>query len=365
MNNLLFILGTRPEAIKLSPLILKAQKNSDTKVEIILTSQHPQLCRETLANFGIIPTRELEAFESEQGLTMLSARILTELANLKIDWKNSLVCVQGDTTSAIMGAYAAYLQGSKVAHIEAGLRSHDYFPFPEEMNRKLISSLAEFNFCATKSNAQNLIAEGIDKEKIYVVGNTVIDAMLHFNVTKRQPVIEKSILITLHRRENHGEVIHTVTKIINQLVQRFNNGFRWIFITHPNPNVQSSYHSEFKSNPNIEFRSPMPYPEILQELRDATLLITDSGGFQEEATFLGLPTIILRRTTERNEAISAGCCMLVPNPEENLEDLVINFLQESEGNYLRTSKPSLVFGAGNSASKIMEILQTDFNVNFK
>ena len=361
MSYLIFILGTRPEAIKLAPLILLAQQNQQFKVKIVLTSQHPEMCQATLESFGIVPTDVLDSFENEQGLVLLSSRILLELTRINIEWESSTVIIQGDTTSAIMGAYAGFLLGSKIVHIEAGLRSHNRLPFPEETNRKLISILADLNFCATTSNAENLKAEGVSQDKIFVVGNTVIDAILHFGSRSRELEDEKRILITLHRRENQGSVIKTATEIISKLANKFNYGHKWIFIKHPNPNVQSSYDNEFTNNLNIEFRDPIPYPQMIQELRSANLLITDSGGFQEEATFLGLPTLVLRASTERIEAVEDGSCLLVPHPSKNLDTLVTELLEESGGDYARLSKPSDVFGVGNSAEKIMPILQ-DLNL---
>ena len=357
MRDLIFILGTRPEAIKLAPLIIEARKNTNFRVEVILTSQHPFLCRETLLSFGITPSKELNAFDNEQGLVKLSGRILLELDQTNLNLENALIIVQGDTTSSLMASYAAYLQGTKVAHVEAGLRSYERSPFPEEMNRKIISAIADFNFCATNSNAENLINEGVHKDKIFVVGNTVIDAMHHFGVTKRNINPEKSILITLHRRENQGNQIREITKIVSNLANRFDKTYKWIFITHPNPKNQDSYDINFKRNQNIDFRDPIPYPEMLNELHRATLLITDSGGFQEEATYLGLPTLVLRKSTERADAISEGSCQLVLEPHLQLEYLVENLLSNTNGEYEQMSRASKVFGVGNSAARIIETLK--------
>lgn len=357
MKNLIFILGTRPEAIKLAPLIIEAKKNLNLHLDVILTSQHPSLCRETLLSFGITPTRELKAFENDQGLVKLSGRILIELAEMNVDLENSLVIVQGDTSSAVMGSYAAYLQGAKIAHIEAGLRSQERFPFPEEMNRKIISAIADYNFCATESNAQNLRKEGIHEDAIFVVGNPVIDAMHLFGITDRNIEPLKSILITLHRRENQGDRIREITKIIGNLANRFYETHKWIFITHPNPKNEDSYDPDFKKSQYIDFRDPIPYPDMLLELSNATLLITDSGGFQEEATYLGLPTLVLRKSTERTEAITEGSCRLVSAPSEELEHLVEELLQNMNGIYDEMSRASTVFGVGNSAKQIMSTLQ--------
>ena len=181
--------------------------------------------------------------------------------------------------------------------------------------------------------------------------------MLHFGVARRELKTRRTILITLHRRENQGDVIRSATEIISNLANTYNADYRWIFIKHPNPNVQNSYNSDFLNNQNIDFQDPIPYPKMLKELRSASLLITDSGGFQEEATFLGLPTLVLRRTTERREALEEGCCLLVPNPQEELEMLVINLLKNNGGKYDQMSHPSHVFGVGNSAEAILKILQ--------
>jgi UDP-N-acetylglucosamine 2-epimerase (non-hydrolysing) len=225
------------------------------------------------------------------------------------------------------------------------------------MNRKIISAIADFNFCATESNAENLIYEGVHKDKIFVVGNTVIDAMHYFGVTKRSIDPENSILITLHRRENQGARIREITRIISNLADRFNKTHKWIFISHPNPKNQESYDTDFKKNQNIDFRDPLPYREMLNELHRSTLLITDSGGFQEEATFLGLPTLVLRKSTEREEAISEGSCQLVLEPRIELEYLVENLFANTNGIYEQMSRASTVFGAGNSAERIIEIIQ--------
>jgi UDP-N-acetylglucosamine 2-epimerase (non-hydrolysing) len=356
MKTLLFILGTRPEAIKLAPVIIEARKSTIFRTEVILSSQHPEMCVQTLETFGVSPTIVLSGFEKGQSLVSFSSRVLGELKELNVPWKESIVVVQGDTTTSLMGAYAGFLMESKVVHVEAGLRTYDHDPFPEEMNRVLISKLANFHFCATEGNSQNLRTEGISQQQIAVVGNTVIDAINFFNVKRKLNTEKKSILITLHRRENHKTVINETTKIINQLANEFDSDFDWKFIKHPNPLAQAGYDSEFKSNPNITFLNPLLYPEMLMELSESYLVLTDSGGFQEESTYLGIPTLVMRKTTERPEAISSGCCELVADPTKMLEVRIREILS-NEALHQKMSHSSEIFGVGESAKKILDVLK--------
>ena len=356
MKTLLFILGTRPEAIKLAPVILEANNSKVFRTEVILSSQHPEMCVQTLNTFGITPTIVLNGFENGQSLVSFSSKVLGEIAQLDLPWKESIVIVQGDTTTATMGAYAGFLMESKVAHVEAGLRTYERDPFPEEMNRVLISKLANFHFCATEGNSRNLRTEGILQQQIAIVGNTVIDAINFFNVKRSVGKEKKSILITLHRRENHKSIINETTKIINQLANEFDSQFEWKFIKHPNPMAQAGYDSDFKSNPNIRFLDPLPYPEMLAELSKSYLVLTDSGGFQEESTYLGIPTLVLRKTTERPEAISSGCCELIPDPVSTLRTKTRQILT-NESVHEQMSRPSEIFGVGMSAKKIVDVLK--------
>ena len=357
MKTLVFILGTRPEAIKLAPVIIEASNSKNFRTEVILSSQHPEMCAKTLSMFGITPTIILNGFENGQSLVSFSSKVLGELAQLDLPWKESVVIVQGDTTTAVMGAYAGFLMESKVVHVEAGLRTYEPEPFPEEMNRVLISKLASFHFCATEGNSGNLRSEGVLQQHIAIVGNTVIDAINFFKVKRNVSKEKKSILITLHRRENHKSVINETTKVINQLAKEFDSYFDWKFIKHPNPMTQAGFDSEFKSNPNIRFLDPLPYPEMLTELSKSYLVLTDSGGFQEESTYLGIPTLVLRKTTERPEAILSGCCELIADPTKDLRAKTREILT-NELVHQQMSHPSDVFGVGLSAKKIVDVLKT-------
>lgn len=361
-NSIIFILGTRPEAIKLAPIILESQKLQGTRVEIILTGQHPTMCISALESFGIRPTRILNTIKAQQPLLELSAKILFELSSIHLNWKEAIVIVQGDTTSALLGAYAGFIMGSKVAHIEAGLRTHDArSPFPEEMNRRLITRIADMHFCATDSNAENLLSEGITKETIYVTGNTIIDALTIISSNLAVSGERESILITLHRRENHTKIISEVTKVINLLSREEGVNYSWKVIKHPNPASREGYSEEFLENPNIQFLDPLQYPEMIEMLKETKLIITDSGGFQEEATYLGIPTLIVRNETERPEALASGVCTLVKDPTNELKKAILELVLDEE-KYFERSRPSNIFGDGKASSRIIGILKKQFTL---
>ena len=235
-HSLIFILGTRPEAIKLAPVILEAQKHTGIEIEILLTGQHPKMCITALESFGIQPTKVMNTVKDNQTILQLTAEILIELSKLNIKWEQSTVLVQGDTTSALFGAYAGFIMGSKIGHIEAGLRTSDSrTPFPEEMNRRLITRIADIHFCATESNALNLQKEGISKNKIHVTGNTIIDALVKAATTENRKSEKEIILITLHRRENQAQVIAEATRIIDEVAREETVKCFWKVIKHPNP----------------------------------------------------------------------------------------------------------------------------------
>jgi len=354
--SLIFILGTRPEAIKLAPVILEAQKQKEIEIEIVLTGQHPEMCITALESFGIQPTRVMNTVKHEQTILQLTAKILNELSNLNLKWKQSTVLVQGDTTSALFGAYAGFIMGSKVVHIEAGLRTSDSrIPFPEEINRRSISRIADIHFCATELNALNLQKEGISKNQIHITGNTVIDALVKATTTEIHESKRDVVLVTLHRRENQAKVISEVTRIIDAVAREEKVKHVWKVIKHPNPATTTGYSVDFLNNPRIEFLNPLPYPEMVSMLRRTKLLITDSGGFQEEATYLGIPTLIIRNETERPEALESGVCTLIKDPVKELKKAILELLLD-EKLYLQRSKPSNIFGDAEASPRIINVL---------
>ena len=355
-RSLIFILGTRPEAIKLAPVILEAQKQKEIEIEIVLTGQHPEMCITALESFGIQPTRIMNTVKNEQTILQLTAEILIELSSLNLKWKQSTVLIQGDTTSALFGAYAGFIMGSKIAHIEAGLRTSDSrIPFPEEMNRRLISRIVDIHFCATELNALNLQKEGVSKNQIHVTGNTIVDALVKATTKEFHESERDVILVTLHRRENQAQVISEVTRIIDTVAREERVKYVWKVIKHPNPATTTGYSVDFLNNPRIEFLNPLPYPEMVSMLRKTKLLITDSGGFQEEATYLGIPTLIIRNETERPEALESGVCTLIKDPIKELKKAILELLLD-EKLYLQRSKPSKIFGDAKASPRIINVL---------
>jgi UDP-N-acetylglucosamine 2-epimerase (non-hydrolysing) len=355
-HSLIFILGTRPEAIKLAPIILEAKKNTSIDVEIVLTGQHPGMCINALESFGIQPTKVLSTVRDNQTILELTAEILLELSTLSLNWNESIVLVQGDTTSALFGAYAGFIMGSRIGHVEAGLRTTDSrIPFPEEMNRRVITRIADIHFCATESNALNLQKEGINRDKIHVTGNTVIDALVKATTTESNKNTKEIILVTLHRRENQAQVIAEATKIIDSVVREENTNYDWKVIKHPNPATTIGYSPDFLNNPRIEFLNPLPYPEMVSMLRQTKLLITDSGGFQEEATYLGIPTLIIRNETERMEALESGVCALIRDPKKELKKAILELLRNQDL-YLQRSTPSTIFGDAEASFRIVSAI---------
>lgn len=355
-HSLIFILGTRPEAIKLAPVILEAQKNTGIEIEIVLTGQHPKMCITALESFGIQPTKVMNTVKDNQTILQLTAEILVELSELNIKWEQSTVLIQGDTTSALFGAYAGFIMGSKIGHIEAGLRTSDSrTPFPEEMNRRLITRIADIHFCATESNALNLQKEGVSKNKIHVTGNTIIDALVKATTTENRKIEQDVILITLHRRENQARVIAEATRIIDEVAREETVKCVWKVIKHPNPATTRGYSADFLNNPRIEFLDPLPYPEMVSLLKKTKLLITDSGGFQEEATYLGIPTLIIRNETERPEALESGVCTLIKNPKKELKKAILELLHNEDA-YFQRSTPSNIFGDARASFRIMRVL---------
>lgn len=351
----IFILGTRPEAIKLAPVILECEKR-DLQYTVVTTGQHPTLCVEALREFGISPHYELSNSLDGKGLDFLSSGILLNLSRVELDWENAITVVQGDTTSALMGAYFAFLKGSSVAHVEAGLRTNQADrPFPEEMNRRVISRLAKIHFASTQRNMDSLIAENVSSKDILVVGNTVIDAVKYFRISAKKPNEVVRVLVTLHRRENHGFVIKANTDILGEIALKHPKGVKFTFIKHPNPLAWQSVSPEFISMNNVEIIDPLNYRDLITLLSATDVIVTDSGGLQEEATYLGIPTLIVRTETERIEAVESGVCSLVGVEGDNLRTQLEYLLRNISSESFSTPQ-SNVFGDGSSAKLIVDAL---------
>lgn len=354
------LFGTRPEAIKLAPVILELRKEN-IPYTVIHTGQHAELANQILTTFSIEPDVRLNMMEEAQTPLDLLQRLLKVLPGWIHPDKTGCLLVQGDTTTALAGALTAHHQKVKLAHLEAGLRSHDRSqPFPEEANRTLISHLADFHFAPTSGAQKNLLAENIPAESIQVTGNSVVDA-LQF-ILKNSPVSAddvrrkynaenfKLLLLTTHRRENFGEPLRQIFEAIIELTGQVNN-LIILLPAHPNPMVQNKL-TLLRTQPNIEIIEPLSYTEFVPLMAAADLILTDSGGIQEEAPALGTPVFVLRNKTERPELIESGAGKLIGTEKERIVSEVLQFFDAD-----RHTTPLEVFGDGQTAGRVVRILK--------
>lgn len=359
------VIGTRPEAIKLIPVYLGLKKIGDSDVEIIATGQHMELVDDIFQEFGISPNVQLNVMTENQTLSSLSSKLHLELGNLFTTEKYDLIIVQGDTTTSFIAGLEAFYHKIKIAHVEAGLRTSERLnPFPEELNRRLISRLADFHFCPTEQNKRVLESEKTEGF-IEVVGNTVIDALIRIKdkvtnspqLNKKYEYLrgfDKTILVTAHRRENFGDGLEQIFNSIREIALD-NKSVCFVFPAHPNPHVQEKCEI-IKGLNNVFIIDPVPYKELVFLMKQSWLVMTDSGGIQEEAPSLGLPVMVLREETERQEIIEAGCGVLVGTSSEKIVEW-FNKFYEDENLYDEFSKAINPYGDGKAAYKIAQILQ--------
>ena len=366
MKNILFVFGTRPEVIKLAPVILELKKYPD-KYNVIVcnTEQQKELSNQTLAYFGLKADLNLDCMKPNQSLLEVQTRILTALDKVFTENTIDATIVQGDTMTVLCGALASFYKKIPVYHVEAGLRSYDiYEPFPEEVMRQMTSRVAQINFAPTEKNRQALLKENIADDKIYVVGNTVIDALFclsddTLNNAKSYfenfgiKVDDKLVLITAHRRENHGERIDRILDAIEYLVNKYKE-HTFIIPVHPNPNVKDKIHSRLEKYNNVKLLKPLDYPNLVYLMKNAKLILTDSGGIQEEAPSFGCPTLVMRYETERQEGIDAGVSVLVGADYDKIISYSEKILSHTrEETRLKAQNP---YGDGKSAAKIEQII---------
>jgi len=367
MNKILFILGTRPEAIKLAPVIKAFQNEPKIVTEICVTGQHREMLDQVMNFFNLSSDYDLDIMKKDQNLFQLTARLIVALDGVLKSSQPDLVFVHGDTTSCLAGALASYYAQKQIIHIEAGLRTNEKFsPFPEEMNRQLVGRLADFHFAPTENAKENLLREGISFEKIFVTGNTVIDALLEgvvkvsnshnseFVNTYYKIInnFSKVILVTSHRRENHGKGIIDICNALLNIAKR-NDDVLIIFPVHLNPSIKIPVENILDNIQNVKLVSPLDYPDFIWVMNKSYLIITDSGGVQEEAPSLGKPVLVMRDTTERPEAVEAGTVKLVGS---NMDDIVreVELLLENEDKYLEMSSKSNPYGDGKASQRILE-----------
>jgi len=372
-KNILFVFGTRPEVIKLAPVIIELKKYPD-KYNVIIcnTEQQKELSNQTLAYFNLKADINLDCMRPNQSLAEVQSRILTALDSVFSEKEIDATIVQGDTMTVLCGALTSFYRKIPVFHVEAGLRSYDiYEPFPEEVMRQMTSRVAELNFAPTEKNKNALLKEDISEKKIYVTGNTVIDALFclsedtmnvasEFYKEKGIPVDDKVVLITAHRRENHGERINRILDAIEHLVNKYQD-HHFIIPVHPNPNVKDKIHSRLEKYSNVYLLKPLDYPYLVYLMKNAKLILTDSGGIQEEAPSFGCPTLVMRYETERQEGIDAGVSVLVGADYDKIVNLSCEILDKTKSDSrLKAQNP---YGTGNSSKKIEEIISKYFNEN--
>lgn len=364
-QKILILFGTRPEVIKLAPVI-SALKNSDTfEICVVSSSQHTTLLKPFLKMFDISVDYDLKVMTKDQTPNTVASKILGKIDKILEIEKPNLILVQGDTTTAFAGAYAAFNRKIRVGHVEAGLRSGDvYSPFPEEMNRRLITQIATYHFAATEKNRRNLMNEGVAMERIFVTGNPVVDSLnfISKNTTPSEKTTElikqtkglKRVLLTTHRRESFGNTMTSNLQAISSFIKKRENTCL-IFPVHPNPNVQASTNKILGDQERIFLIEPTNYSDFIALMKKAWLIVSDSGGVQEEAPSLGKPLLILRENTERPEAIEARIAKLVGGNSNRLYNLLEeNYAVETWINSVK--KVHNPFGDGKAAKRIAEIL---------
>ena len=368
MKNILVVFGTRPEVIKLAPVILELKRH---KYNVVLcnTEQQKELSNQTLEYFGLKADINLDCMRENQSLISVQCRILSALDKVFEENTYDATIVQGDTMTVLCGALASYYRKIPVFHVEAGLRSYDiYEPFPEEIMRQMTTRVAELNFAPTEKNKEALLKENISPDKIFVTGNTVIDALfclsddvlnesaLFFN-RNNVPVNDKLILITAHRRENHGARIDRILDAVEYLVKEYSD-HTFVIPVHPNPNVHDKIHSRLGKYPQIKLLKPLDYPYLVYLMKNAKLILTDSGGIQEEAPSFGCPTLVMRYETERQEGIDAGVSILVGADYDKIIDCSEEVLSKSRADSrLKTQNP---YGDGKAAQRIEKIIRNYF-----
>jgi UDP-N-acetylglucosamine 2-epimerase (non-hydrolysing) len=358
----LFVFGTRPEAIKLCPVILHFRRHLPwLAVRVCVTAQHRELLDQVLARFDVRPDIDLNAMRPGQTLAATSSRILGEMESVLSAEKPDLVFVQGDTTTTLCGALAAFYARIPVAHVEAGLRTGDMDqPFPEEMNRVLVARLSAIHFAATQNAAQHLRSESVPCSAIHVTGNTGIDAVQHVCRQLDEGLVRgrgwnaldprrKWIVVTAHRRESFGEGFERLCSAIRQLAER--RDVQIVYPVHPNPNVTEPVRRHLAGHPNIVLTEPLDYVSFVDLARRAYLILTDSGGAQEEAPSLGKPILVLRDKTERPEAVEAGTATLVGTDVQKIVSAATCLLDDPE-EYTRRQKIHNPYGDGRASERI-------------
>ena len=374
MKKILIVFGTRPEAIKMAPLVKEFQNDTvKFEIKVCVTAQHREMLDQVLDLFHIVPSYDLDLMRPGQDLYDLTSSILLNMKHVLEDFEPDIVIVHGDTTTSFVTSLAAFYQKIKVFHVEAGLRTHNlYSPWPEEGNRKLTAILADHHFAPTISSKKNLLIENIANEKITVTGNTVIDA-LNFILEKIKTdsdlelklvdsinklgfcnLESKFILVTGHRRENFGQGLLNICEALKELAKA-NSNINILYPVHLNPNVRVPVNKILSGIKNIKLIEPLQYPEFVYLMSKCYLILTDSGGIQEEAPNLSKPVLLMRSSTERPEAVSSGGVKLVGSNKENIV-VEVQILLDDLSEYKKMSKSDNSFGDGHASKKIVQTI---------
>lgn len=375
MKKILIIFGTRPEAIKLASIILALQKETSMTTKICITAQHRSMLDEVLQTFDIKADYDLDIMEKSQDLFSISANVLSKLKQVIKDFEPHLVLVHGDTTTTFIGALSSFYLKIPICHIEAGLRTYDkYSPFPEEINRELTTKLATYHFAPTKLAAKNLLKDGVKKSHISIVGNSVIDTLKlmrqKIKTTKQleTQIIQKInipfslkttkfILVTAHRRESFGKDIENIAYALKDISLAMSD-IHIIYPLHLNPNIQKPMREILGGIDNIHLIQPLDYASFVYLMDSCYMILTDSGGIQEEVTFLHKPTLVLRNNTERKEALKCNTLRLIGTNRNKIVKESIKLLKDKKlYDKMSSSNNPLIFGRGNTAKKIIKFIK--------
>lgn len=360
---LLFFFGTRPEAVKMAPLILEAKKDPRFQTVVCLTAQHRQMVDEVLRLFKIRPDFDLDIMKKGQSLSDLTSKIMPASERVIKQVKPDIVLVQGDTTTAFTIALQCFYQQIPIAHVEAGLRSgNKQHPFPEEVNRILISHVADFHFVPTSAARQNLLKEGVANSQIFLTGNTVVDALRWIQISgllsqktkKTTKSATKKILVTAHRRENFGKPLESICQALKDLVEEHEDA-EVHYPVHLNPNVQKTVQAKLSNVKGIHLLPPVSYEKFLTLMDESYLILTDSGGIQEEAPSFGKPVLVMREVSERSEGIDMGVAKLVGTSRDSIFKTASRLLREPEA-YAKMVNRKNPYGDGRASQKILNIL---------
>lgn len=363
----LSVFGTRPEAIKMAPVIKELQKSNVLESIVCVTAQHRQMLDQVLELFQIKPDFDLNIMKPNQNLWELTSEILLQTKNIFESVKPNLILVHGDTTSALGAALSSFYARIPIGHIEAGLRTFDkYYPFPEEINRVLVDEISDLHFAPTQKALDNLLKSGIDTKKIHLTGNTVIDALFYtIQNYKAEPIIPKlnpnlkTILVTAHRRENFGKPLKNICQALKKLIER-NENIQIIFPVHLNPNVHQTVYEILGNLNRVYLIEPLDYAPFAMQMKQAHIILTDSGGVQEEAPSLGKPVLVLREETERPEAIECGTAQLVGYNQKTIIDCTEELLH-NEQVYKKLTSIKNPYGDGSASKKIIQAIIQYFN----